>query len=231
MKNPLVSIIIRTKNEAKYIGKVLNLLLKQTFNNFEIVIVDSGSTDQTLEIVKKYPVRLYKIKQEDFTYGYALNFGINKAKGKYICILSGHSIPISNNWLANGVNVLMKEKTLAGLSGYYSDFILGYWSRFLGSIVFLYFPFFKKREDFTPWISNTNSLIKKEFWEKYKFDESLPGSEDYDWGKEMIFRGYNVIKIRDFSVFHSHLFIGRPTYTQMLPLWAKWNKLVDNKKR
>lgn len=74
-------------------------------------------------------------------------------------------------------------------------------------------------------------MIKKEFWKKYKFDESLPGSEDYDWGKEMISRGYNVIKIRDFSVFHSHLLIGKPTYKQMLPLWAKWNKLVDRKKR
>ena len=83
----------------------------------------------------------------------------------------------------------MKEKTLAGLSGYYSDFIVGYWSRFLGNIVFLYFPFFKKREDYTPWISNTNSLIKKEFWKKYKFDESLPESEDYDWGKDVTFVG------------------------------------------
>lgn len=231
MKNPLVSIVIRTKNEAKYVGKVLNLLFKQTFKNFEVIIIDSGSTDQTLEIIKKFPIRLYKIKQEDFTYGYSLNFGIEKSKGKYICILSAHSIPISNDWFATGLKALSKEENLAGLSGYYSDFILGYWSRFLGSIVFLYFPFFKRREDYTPWISNTNSLIKKEFWKKYKFDESLPGSEDYDWGKEMIFRGYNVIKIRDFSVFHSHWLIGKPTYKQMLPLWTKWNNLVDSKKR
>lgn len=231
MNSPLVSIVIRTKNEAKYIGKVLTLLSKQTLKSFEIIIVDSGSTDNTLEIVKKFPVRLFKIKQEDFTYGYSLNYGIDKAKGKYICILSGHSIPISDDWLANGVETLSKEKSLAGLSGYYSDFILGYWSRSLGRIVFLYSPFFRKRENYTPWISNTNSLIKKEFWKKYKFDESLPGSEDYDWGKEMISRGYNIVKIRDFSVFHSHLLIGRSTYRQMLPLWAKWNKLVDSKKR
>ena len=231
MKKPLVSIVIRTKNEEKYISKVLNLLYKQSFKDFEIIIVDSGSTDRTLEIVKKFPIRLYKIKQKDFTYGYSLNYGISKANGKYICILSGHSMPMSNNWLSNGVNVLSKDKNLAGLSGYYSDFIVGYWSRFLGNIVFLYFPFFKKRENYTPWISNTNSLIKKEFWQKYKFDESLPGSEDYDWGKEMIFRGYNIAKIRSFSVFHSHLLINRPTYRQMLPLWARWNKTVDNKKR
>jgi len=50
-KSPLVSFVIRTKDEGKFIGKVLSLLFKQTLQDFEIIIVDSGSTDKTLEFV------------------------------------------------------------------------------------------------------------------------------------------------------------------------------------
>lgn len=87
IKNPTVSFVIRTKNEGKFIGKVLGLLQKQTYQNFEIIIVDSGSTDRTLEAVKKFRVKLIKIKPQDFNYSYALNLGISNAKGIYIYAL------------------------------------------------------------------------------------------------------------------------------------------------
>lgn len=226
---PEVSFVIRTKDEEKFIGKVLILLQKQTFKNFEIIIVDSGSTDKTLEIVNKFPVRLFKINQKDFNYSFALNFGIKNALGKYICIISGHSIPISNTWLTDGVDV-MQDKNIAGISGYWTDFILGYYSRLLGRVFFI-LPYFKFRTDHDVWLTNTNSLIKKEFWEKYHFDEKLEGSEDYDWAKEMISRGYNILKYRPFSVFHSHFMVGKPGYFASLSIWKKWNEIVDNKPR
>ena len=73
------SIIIRTKNEEKWIGKVLEVLMQQSYKDFEIIVVDSGSTDRTLEIVKKYPIKLIEIPQKDFTYPYALNVGCKSA--------------------------------------------------------------------------------------------------------------------------------------------------------
>jgi rhamnosyltransferase len=54
MEKPVVSFVIRTKNEEKFIGKVLDLLQKQTYQNFEIIIVDSGSTDL---VVQSFPNR------------------------------------------------------------------------------------------------------------------------------------------------------------------------------
>lgn len=226
-KKPIVSVVIRTKNEEKFIGLVLDLLYRQTFKEFEVVIVDSGSSDKTLEIVKRYPVKILKISPKDFTYGLSLNLGIENSKGKYICIMSGHSIPISDTWLSDGVSVL-EEKDVAAVSSYYSEFILGYFSRLIGRISLIAL---KHRLDYTPWITNTNSLIKKRLWEEYHFDEKLEGSEDYDWGKEMIARGYNVVKYKPFSVFHSHRLLGKPTYHDMLPIWGKWNEIVDRKKR
>lgn len=226
-KNPLVSFVIRTKNEGKFIGKVLSLLQQQTFKNFEIIIVDSGSTDKTLEIIKHFPVRLVTLKPSDFNFSYALNLGISKAKGEYIAIISGHSIPISDTWLADAIKIF-KDKKIAAVSGFYTSNPLGYYSRQLGLISLIRF---KEREDFSPWITNTNAIIRKDLWQKYHFDEKLSGCEDYDWGKEMLSRGYNVVKYKPFSIFHSHLLLGRPGYYEMLPKWKKWNEIVDKKKR
>lgn len=228
-KNPEVSFVIRTKNEEKFIDKVLDLLQKQTFKNFEIIIVDSGSIDKTLEIVKKYKVRIINIKQEDFTYGYAINIGIKNALGKYVCILSGHSLPMSDTWLADGVEAI-KPKNIAGLSGYWTDFILGYYSRFLGRLVFI-LPYFKFRTDYDVSLTNTNSLIKKEYWKKYNFDEKVDGSEDYDWAKEMISRGFNILKYKPFSVFHSHFMVGKPGYFASVSIWKKQIVEIDKKIR
>jgi glycosyltransferase involved in cell wall biosynthesis len=226
-KKPLVSFVIRTKNEGKFIGKVLHLIYKQTFQNFEVVIVDSASTDRTLEIVDKFPVKLIKIKPEEFGMSYALNLGISKARGKYICIISGHSIPLSNTWLEKGLQHFKDEK-IAAVTGHYTSFPLGYFSRPLGRIFFL--PFVKTEIN-TPWMTNTNAMIRKDLWRKYPFDEKLSGSEDYDWASEMIARGYRVVKDKEFSVFHSHFLLGRPGYWERLPGWKKISARIDKRKR
>lgn len=226
-KNPDVSFVIRTKNEEKFIGRVLNLLQKQTHKNFEIIIIDSGSTDKTLEIIRRFPTRLIEIRPSDFNFSYALNMGISKAKGKYIAIISGHSIPITDTWLEDSIK-LFKDKKVAAISGYYSEIPVGYFWRSLGRI---FFSGNRQIKDFDPWMTNSNAIIRKELWEEYHFDETLPSCEDYDWAKEMLFRGYNIVKYRPFSVFHSHFLLGRPGYYKMLPKWKKWANIVDKKKR
>ena len=92
-KNALVSIIIRAYNEERLIGKLLESIKKQNFNSdqIEIIVVDSGSEDSTLQIISNYQVKLIKIKKEDFSFGYSLNKGFEIAKGKEI-ILYGFSI-------------------------------------------------------------------------------------------------------------------------------------------
>ena len=89
-----ISIVIRTKNEEKYLAQTLDMLIAQKEMDFEIIIVDSGSTDRTLDIIKNYHVKLIEIKPEEFTYGYALNIGAEAASGEYLLNLSAHAIPI-----------------------------------------------------------------------------------------------------------------------------------------
>ena len=100
---PETSIIIRTKNEEKWLGECLKKLREQTYSDFEIIVVDSGSTDWTLEIAKKSDARIVQIKPEEFSYPFALNVGCRHATAtEYFVILSGHSLPISRTWLEDG---------------------------------------------------------------------------------------------------------------------------------
>ena len=228
-KKLLVSFVIRTKDEARWIGKVLKNLQRQTFRNFEIIIVDSGSTDGTLGIIEKFPVKLIQIKPANFNFSYALNLGINEAQGKFICIISGHSLPVSPTWLEDGLKNF-KDKKVAGISGYYSSFPIAYFSEKLGRLFFA--PYQKKKLESNPWMTNTNAIICKNLWKKYPFDEKLnEGCEDYDWACEMLARGYNVVKDPKFSVFHSHFLLGKPGYLQRKSQWKKTCAIIDKRKR
>ncbi|MDD2730704.1 MAG: glycosyltransferase family A protein [Candidatus Portnoybacteria bacterium] len=116
---PETAIIIRTKNEQKYLGAVLEALSSQTYKDFEIIIVDSGSTDRTLEIAKKYPAKIFTIPPRNFSYPYALNYGIERSSAaKYIVIISAHSIPISNTWLADGLENFYRYEKIMGIYGF-----------------------------------------------------------------------------------------------------------------
>ena len=134
---------------------------------------------------------------------------------------------MSDTWLSDAVK-LFKDKNIAAVSAPISIIPVGYYNRMLGKLTLV---LEKNREDFTPWMTNTNSLIRKDLWEKYHFDENLPGCEDYDWAKEMLHRGFNVVKYKPFSSFHSHFLLGRSGYFEMKPKWKVWNSIVDKKIR
>ena len=77
--SPLVSIIIRTYNEAEYIETLLKAIRSQTITNTEIILVDSESTDNTVALAAKYCDQIVRIKKTEFTFGYSLNKGIEIA--------------------------------------------------------------------------------------------------------------------------------------------------------
>ena len=226
-KSPKVSFVIRTKNEERFIGKVLKFLYRQTFKDFEVIVVDSGSPDKTLEIVKNFPVKIIKLKPKDFNFSYALNLGISKAKGEIIGIISGHTIPYADTWLEDGLKNF-KDKNVAGITGCSSENPFPYLWRVLGALDFISF---NKRIEFTKQMTNTHALIRKNMWELYPFDEELPGAEDYDWASEMMARGYNVIRDYKFRAFHSHIVLGRRPNILRKKMWREWVRAIDKRKR
>ncbi|TRZ77565.1 glycosyltransferase [bacterium] len=240
-KNPLTSWVIRTKNEEKWIGKVLEKLLEQSRLDFEIIIVDSGSTDKTLEIIKKFPVRkVIKIPQNEFHYSYALNVGIKESYGKIIGILSGHSMPSHRFWYESALKHF-KDDTVAGVGGQYTSLPDGSLDEKIGDMNYHVTKFNERKGDsiYDGWLphelfaefSNSNSLIRKKYWKLYNFNETLKGSEDYDWAQEMISRNYRIVFEPLFNVYHSHGGIDRPTLHDRMSEWQKLNLEIDKKRK
>lgn len=98
MNEDFVSVIITTYNAAKYIEETINSVLEQTYQNFEIIIVDDSSTDDTLKVIeniKDSRIYIYKIEHSGRP-AIPRNFGIKKAKGNFTAFLDGDDIWTKN---------------------------------------------------------------------------------------------------------------------------------------
>lgn len=198
----LVSIVIRTRNEEKYLGNLLSAIGKQTYRDHEIIVVDSGSTDRTVEIACKAGARVMEIDSNDFTFGYSLNVGCKVARGDYLVFVSAHVLPAEKDWLANLIAPF--EDTKVGMvygrqkGGQGSKFSeqKDFWRLFsktaFNSKVPLYYA------------NNANSAVRKNLWEKEPFDEYLFGLEDIDWARKVITKGFLIHYAPSAPVYHFH---------------------------
>ncbi|MFO8128936.1 MAG: glycosyltransferase family 2 protein [Bacteroidales bacterium] len=85
MKNPQVSILMPVYNGEDYLKQAINSILNQSYTNFELVIVNDGSTDRTQEIIDAYnDKRIVPVIQENQGVARSLNNGLKKARGKYV---------------------------------------------------------------------------------------------------------------------------------------------------
>lgn len=197
------SIIIRTYNEENHIRNLLEAIEKQNYKNYEIIIVDSGSTDKTLDIVKKFNnIKILEIETRDFTFGYSLNIGCKESVGKYIVCVSAHIIPTDNDWLSNLILPLKDNK----FAMVYGRQIGNKQSKFSEKRDFKKFFSPKTKNYNLPiyYANNANSAIMKDLWEKKNFDEHLFGLEDIDWAKYMTNNGYIIHYESKAVVYHIH---------------------------
>ncbi|HUL02473.1 MAG TPA: glycosyltransferase family A protein, partial [Gemmatimonadales bacterium] len=85
---------------------MLQAISRQTYRDFEIILVDSGSVDRTRDIAASFGARIVQLRPEDFTFGHSLNLGIRAGRGSLIAILSAHAIPTNEHWLERLVSPL-----------------------------------------------------------------------------------------------------------------------------
>lgn len=195
-----VSIVIRSKNEEGFIGQVLEKVFSQDFREpFEVLVLDSGSADKTLQIVSRFPVRLYQTDLRAFTFGRALNYGASLAVGDYVVYLSAHCVPVNNQWLAKLIAPLEDEAVVATFGRQEPVMGVNLIEELELSAVFPQDPDRPPMSIF----SNANCAIRRWVIEKYPFDEEIPASEDFLWRK-LLPEEMRSVYVSTASVYHSH---------------------------
>ena len=139
MKYPLISVIVPAYNEEKYLPKVLSALKKQTYPNFEIIVIDNNSTDKTPEVAKRYADRVvFEPKQGMIS---ARQRGFFEAKGEIIARTDADTTP-PKNWLMQIYEVFEKNSDVVAVTGpgqyYDSGRLVNFFSR-LGFCLSIYF--------------------------------------------------------------------------------------------
>jgi rhamnosyltransferase len=200
--SPLVSIIIRTKNEERWINHCLDAITSQSISNFEIILVDNSSEDRTVTIAKKYTDKVVNVTE--FYPGKAINEGIRYSTGKYIVILSGHCIPKNNIWLEKLIEPLLNDKTnlLAGVYGRQEP--LSSSSALDKRDLTVVFGLDERTQKKDSFFHNANSALTRNIWKKFPFDENTTNIEDRLWGAEVIKNGYHIQYTPHASVYHYH---------------------------
>lgn len=111
--NPLVSILIRARNDEQFIGRTLDAVFSQVVPfSFEVVVCDDASTDATREIASRYPVRFVERPSGEYRPGLTLNAMVRAALGDIVVFNNSDAIPLDCNWLSALVKPLLDSPTL-----------------------------------------------------------------------------------------------------------------------
>jgi hypothetical protein len=89
---PLVSVLITNYNYARFLREAIDSVLNQTYSSIEVVVVDDGSTDNSLEIIDSYSSRIVKVAKQNGGQGSAFNAGFEKCKGELVCLLDSDDV-------------------------------------------------------------------------------------------------------------------------------------------
>jgi len=196
----LVSVIIRTYNEERYLAEVISAIKSCTNFNSEIIIVDSGSSDRTIQIAQKHEAKVLHIRKEDFSFGRSLNVGCKAAQGEILVFLSGHCIPESKNYL----DFLVAPFADPEVAVTYGRQVSGGQSRFSEGRVFAkYYPQNQPSQG-PAFCNNANSAARKAIWNRFKYDETLTGLEDLAFGKKVTESGFRIAYCPEAVVHHLH---------------------------
>jgi glycosyltransferase involved in cell wall biosynthesis len=198
---PLVSIVIRCLNEEKYIGTLLDGIRKQSHQNVEIIVVDSGSTDGTIEIAQQYSTKLLHIDPTEFSFGRALNIGCAAATGEFILNASAHVFPVYRDWIAKTIEPFSDPKVALTYGKQRGTEESHYSER---RIMAKWFPEQPNLRQTQPFCNNANAAIRRKLWDLISYNEELTGVEDTDWAVRAIALGHHLAYVADAEVTHNH---------------------------
>lgn len=196
-----VSAVIRAYNEGAHIGRLLKGLAQQTVPVDEIVVVDSGSEDDTVAIAESAGCTIVPIAKSDFSFGRALNRGCAAATGDVLLFASAHVYPVYDTYVEHILGAFDR----AGVAIAYGRQVGDHRTKFSESRVMLkWFPTENIWDQGHPFSNNANAAILRSAWQESPYDESLTGLEDLDFAKKAMERGHKVAYVADAPVVHVH---------------------------
>ncbi len=197
---PKASVIVRTKNCSEIIGQTLKALFSQHFNDFELIVVDSGSTDETLNIVGEFPCTIVRMDPDDYLSGRSLNLGASHARAGLLVFQNSDTVPLSPDALGNLVAAFEDPDVDAAFGRQVPRPDAWSWVRLeVGSA-------FPDAAETPPWIpfAAPFAAMRKRAWEDHPFFEGAWGSEDTEWGYWARDNGRRVRYVKESVVMHSH---------------------------
>jgi glycosyltransferase involved in cell wall biosynthesis len=198
------SIVIRTLNEERYLAAVLRAIEGQDLlcNDRETIIVDSGSTDGTLQAAERCSCTLLHISREEFSFGRSLNRGCHAARGEVLVFLSGHCVPKDREWLEKLISPI--ESGEASIT--YGRQIGGPHTKFSEHQVFAkYFPEKDRFSEIPFFCNNANAAVSASLWKRHLFAEDLTGLEDMEFAKRTCLgQDARVEYVPGAVVYHNH---------------------------
>ena len=199
-----IGVVIRALDESKLIGRCLETLHRQRHAfDLDVLVVDSGSTDSTVQIARSHGARIVELAPGEFDYSKALNLGIDNVRGDIVISLSAHAIPVDDLWLAKIV-AAFEEPCVAGVSARQVPWPGAPWKEVkrlrhvFGDTRVVY-----ERENATEiTFSNAASGIRRSAWRDQPF--TLQAVEDLEWAQRVVSAGWTIVYEPGASTFHSH---------------------------
>ncbi len=191
------TVIVRAKDKVGTIEATLRGLRAQT-RPVEVVVVDSGSTDGTLDVAHRWADRVIEIPSERFTYGRALNVGAAAASGSVHFALSAHSVPVRDDWIECSLALYRHDDRIAATNHAIltpdGRPIRDYYVQTLGDA-----------RTAPGWgFSNHAGSWRADVWEEQRFREDLPACEDKEWSWRVLLAGWRIAYSPQVDVPSSH---------------------------
>jgi rhamnosyltransferase len=210
MADPLVSIIMRSFNEGWALRHTLPALRWQNFGRFELIVIDSGSTDGSQELIRAVePDHFVQIKPHEYNPSRVMNRGMEMARADICVFLNADATPVDQNWLRPLVTALLDPRTAA----VYGRQIPRPDCRAVYACD--YERCFGPRRESAGWdhfFSMVSSGLRKDIWSRRRFLEKMQYSEDDEYTRWCRAQGYKVAYAPESVVIHSHNYTAAQAY-------------------
>jgi glycosyltransferase involved in cell wall biosynthesis len=195
------SLVIRAFNEGRHIGRLLEGVRRQTLPEVEVLLVDSGSTDDTVAVAESFGARVLHIPPAEFTFGRSLNLGVRAAARELVVIASAHVYPVYPDWLETLLRPFQEPRvalTYGKQRGPRN-------AKFSEQQIFhQWYPDASRLRQETAFCNNANAAIRKSLWLQNPYDESLTGLEDLAWAQWARDQGHDIAYVAEAEVVHVH---------------------------